>query len=81
SGRAPVDHLLTDLLLRAAGGADTALAGVDRLSHNIAPARPWPAATERRRLLTAYAPRWYPRFLLYERRLDLPRVAAAALRG
>jgi lysyl-tRNA synthetase class 2 len=81
SGRAPVDHLLTDLLLRATGGAAPALAGVTRLSLNIAPTRPWPAAAERRRHLAAYAPRWYPRYLLYERRLDLPRVAAAALRG
>ena len=27
-----------------------------------------------------FAPRWDPRFLVYERRLDLPRVALAALR-
>ncbi|MDD1058261.1 phosphatidylglycerol lysyltransferase domain-containing protein [Streptomyces cocklensis] len=80
SGRAPVDHLLTDLLLAAAHGSDRALAGVCRLSLNITPTRPWPSA-DRHHLFTPYAPRWSPRYLLYERRLDLPRVAVVALRG
>jgi lysyl-tRNA synthetase class 2 len=78
SGRAPVDHLLTDLLLTASRGAAPALAGVARLSLNITSSRPWRSPD---RPYDAYAPRRQPRYLLYERRLDLPRVAAVALRG
>jgi lysyl-tRNA synthetase class 2 len=79
SGRAPVDHLLTDLLLTADQARDPALAGVTRLSLNVTARRRRPAAP--RDLYSPYAPRLHPRYLLYERRLDLPRVAAAALRG
>ncbi|NJP41946.1 phosphatidylglycerol lysyltransferase domain-containing protein [Actinacidiphila epipremni] len=83
SGRTPVDFLLTDLLL-------TAPAGVTRVSLNVtafhstalarAPLRflahHW-RITERAHAYGAYAPTWERRLLLYERRLDLPRVAAA----
>ncbi|NUS11974.1 MAG: DUF2156 domain-containing protein [Streptomyces sp.] len=90
SGRAIVDYLLTDLLLTAARGTAGPLAGVTRVSLNATAfrsaagsrgplrllARHWDIA-ERERAYSAYGPRWQPRHLLYERRLDLPRVAAA----
>lgn len=88
SGRAPVDHLLTHLLLTA--GHPGPLAGVTRVSLNTTAfrsaatsrgplrllARHWHIA-ERDRTYSAYAPTWHPRHLLCERRPDLPRVAAA----
>ncbi|MFG1805946.1 phosphatidylglycerol lysyltransferase domain-containing protein [Streptomyces sp. NPDC049040] len=84
SGRAPVDHLLTDLLLTAAAGSAPELAGVTRVSLNITPTRrptrPW-HTTDPQHLYAAYAPRRQPRYLLYERRLDLFRVTAATIRG
>ncbi|MFI0720002.1 phosphatidylglycerol lysyltransferase domain-containing protein [Streptomyces sp. NPDC021224] len=90
SGRAPADHLLTDLLLTAASGASGPVAGVTRVSLNTTAfrsaaasrgplrllARHWNIA-ERSRTYSAYDPTWYPRHLLCERRPDLPRVAAA----
>lgn len=78
SGRTPVDHLLTDLLLAAARTTAPALAGVTRLSFNVQ-ARPWHGA-DRVRPYAPYSPRWHPRYLMYERRLDLPRAATAARR-
>ena len=74
SGRTPVDFLLTGLLLTAAGPAPGPLAGVTRLSLGAAPAR-----RRARPPYQAYAPARQPRFLLYERRLDIPRVATATV--
>jgi lysyl-tRNA synthetase class 2 len=92
SGQAPVDFLLTELLLRA--GADAApLAGIARVSLNFtafraalttpgrrAPlrllARGW-HVTDRERAYAPYHPHRHPRHLLYERRTELPRVATA----
>ncbi|WUH93403.1 phosphatidylglycerol lysyltransferase domain-containing protein [Streptomyces sp. NBC_00433] len=81
SGRAPVDHLLTDLLLTAAGATASPLTGVTRLSLNITSTHPHPPWHPPTPPYTPYAPHRHPRYLLYERRLDLPRVAAVALRG
>ncbi|MYS24237.1 lysyl-tRNA synthetase, class 2, partial [Streptomyces sp. DvalAA-14] len=67
SGRAPVDFLLTELLLRAR--ADTPpLAGIARLSLNVLR---WP--------YDPYGPHRRPRHLLFERRTELPRVMTAGL--
>jgi lysylphosphatidylglycerol synthetase-like protein (DUF2156 family) len=90
SGRAPVDYLLTELLVAAARGDVPPLAGVTRVSLNFTAfrsaasrrgplrllTRHWSLA-ERERSYEAYAPRWQPRYVLYERRTDVPRVAAA----
>lgn len=74
SGRTPVDFLLTGLLLTAAGPAPGPLAGVTRVSLGAARAR-----RRARPPYQAYAPARQTRFLLYERRLDLPRVATATV--
>jgi lysyl-tRNA synthetase class 2 len=74
SGRTPVDFLLTGLLLTAAGAAPGPLAGVTRVSLGAARAR-----RRARPPYQAYAPARQTRFLLYERRLDLPRVATATV--
>ena len=74
SGRTPVDFLLTGLLLTAAGPAPGPLAGVTRVSLGTTWGRP-----RARPAYEAYKPGRKPRSLLYERRLDLPRVATATL--
>jgi lysyl-tRNA synthetase, class II len=68
SGHGPVDLVLTELLLRAHAGAPP-LTGITRISLNLPPDR---------QAYDGYAPRWFPRHLLYERRAELPRVLAAA---
>ncbi|MFJ4406466.1 phosphatidylglycerol lysyltransferase domain-containing protein [Streptomyces sp. NPDC088910] len=92
SGRAPVDFLLTEVLLRAAAGR-APLGAVTRVSLNFTAFRGALSSRLRRaplRLLArlgqvaarergyaAFAPRWQARYVLFERRADLPRVAAA----
>ncbi len=70
SGPGTVDLVLTELLLRARTG-EPPLAGVTRLSLNL------PSA-DGGAPYGAYDPRWAVRHLLYARRSELPRVAAAA---
>ncbi|WNI15666.1 phosphatidylglycerol lysyltransferase domain-containing protein [Actinacidiphila sp. ITFR-21] len=65
SGRAPVDFLLTEVLLRANAGTPP-LDGVRRVSFNLV-----------RRPSEPYGPRRQERYLLFERRAELPRVLAA----
>ena len=74
SGRAPVDFLLTELLLRAHAGA-APLDGISRVSLNLLARRRRRAETERP--YAAYGPIRQERFLLYERPTELPRVVAA----
>jgi lysyl-tRNA synthetase class 2 len=92
SGRAPVDFLITEVLLRSAAGT-APLAAVARVSLNFTAFRGALSSRLRRaplrllarhgqvagreRAYAAYRPRWQARFLLYERATDLPRVAAA----
>ncbi|HEY5833286.1 phosphatidylglycerol lysyltransferase domain-containing protein [Streptomyces sp.] len=75
SGRAPVDFLLTELLLGARSGAPP-LAGITRVSLNLL-ARHRRRAREGDRAYAAYRPLRRERYLLYERPAELPRVAAA----
>jgi lysyl-tRNA synthetase class 2 len=70
SGHGPVDLALTEVLLRAYGGADP-VAGITRVSLNLAPGDAGQA-------YAPYRPRLSARHLLYERRTELPRVVAAA---
>jgi lysyl-tRNA synthetase class 2 len=77
SGRAPVDFLLTELLLRAHSGT-APLTGITRLSLNLL-ARRRRRAPERERAYAAYRPHRQVRYLLYERPTELPRVAAAGV--
>ncbi|MEV6012506.1 phosphatidylglycerol lysyltransferase domain-containing protein [Streptomyces sp. NPDC051976] len=93
SGRAPVDFLITEVLLGAHAGTGP-LAGIGRVSLNFtafrsaltsrvrrAPLRLLARLghlTERERAYAAFAPRWQSRYVLYERPTDLPRVAAAS---
>jgi lysyl-tRNA synthetase class 2 len=92
SGRAPVDFLITEVLLRSASGT-APLSAVARVSLNFTAFRGALSSRLRRaplrllarlgqiasreRAYAAYAPRWQARYLLYERPTDLPRVAAA----
>jgi lysyl-tRNA synthetase class 2 len=65
SGQGPVDFVLTEVLRRAYAGT-APLTGVRRVSFN----RPrWPS--------DAYGPHRRPRYLLFERRAELPRVMVA----
>jgi lysyl-tRNA synthetase class 2 len=71
SGRGPVDLALTEVLVRAAAGA-APVAGVVRVSLNL----PREAAAGP---FAAYRPEEDVRYVLYERRTELPRVLAAAV--
>ncbi|WP_107416995.1 phosphatidylglycerol lysyltransferase domain-containing protein [Actinacidiphila alni] len=85
SGRSPVDFLVTEVLLRAAAVSRvslnfTAFRGALSSRLRRAPLRLLARlghVAARERAYSAYAPRWQARYLLYERRTDLPRVAAA----
>lgn len=70
SGPGTVDLVLAELLLRARSGAPP-LTGVTRISLNL-PSADGAAPYD------TYEPRWAVRHLLYQRRSELPRVAAAA---
>jgi lysyl-tRNA synthetase class 2 len=82
SGRAPVDFLLTEVLLRASAHA-APLAAITRVSLNLRVRRPpliprlRPSPTDPFASFTAFAPRRRPRYLLFERRAELPRVLLA----